>query len=1154
MGWTYTALTEKSEAKLIEITTDDGSLVFVNGTSSSSKTLSVIAEGFTPVSYKWEKKNGDNWTTISGATNSSYTITGVENVGTYRATAYEDANTGYYDIITIASVSDGQGGSSPYLFSLSNENFTINTTNDLKPTTSLKYEVKVTGYHGSSVMTSIASGTPTAEQFKIIIPSGSIFSLKPETTDTLVYAANTSTALSSENLAETITIAYDTNKSETKTITVSCAKNGISPTVTQGTGSVTIKDASGNTGTVNDGHSPVVTATKSGTTTTIKVDDVTQATINDGANGVSVSSVTEYYQRTNSATAPTKPASSSSLGSWKTTVDNPISTAQYLYNCEIIKFSNNLETVTNPVQIAKYVTNGANGKGISSIQNVYKLTTNTTAPSAPSATDAVWTGSATGSTSAWGTVCPTTTTTNKYLWNVERVTYDSNPATYSVSTVRLISTHGDTGATGGNGTDTWTPVLTSVTRSGNKFTKNLNSIGWNAQFYSKEGFKRCFISWKPSQTYGYIMVGLSADPSATSWESLDYAIYLQNNGTFDIRESGTTVTVSSNSYTTSNVFRVEYDGAYVNYYKDSTVIRSVARTEGTLLYADSTFFTYNAAIQDVSFGGLGAKGSNGTRGAYYRGPATSAPSSPVNGDYYFNTSTGYIQTYNGSSWVDDTMAVTNFHVLDAINDIISWCASNTSHSMYNTNKGLADSYVDKLLVGTALINKLFTKTITVQHDSSNTGIIQSSNYVANRTGFRITGEGIAEFNDNVSIGQFIFDTDNNINMMILNKGQKPPYLTKHIQGRNLLIGNAAGNRLTEADYNVFIGNIIGTKGSAGDGTTAVTASYNVGIGSLLLTGITTGNNNIAIGFDNLGGVTTGERNIALGNGAGDFLETASDTVYIGWQAGAFLVGEQNIGIGKNSLRGDRHAIGRNNIGIGIDSGYYITNGNNNIFIGKSAGKNITTGSDNIIIGNNISGASSTANLINIGDKIKHESGVLYSANSSGTFKEVLTEADIGSTGKKLLSVINKDTGTTTGTLLTTSSILTSKTAINTGALKSLLNVSEIYLRAMAVDSASGTTSQAYSKACSSYITFSNGLKIQWGVIKAGATRKIMYFPISFSGNNTYTLFLTNREPNNSGTDTGGWDYATTINSKTSSSANISIPSSSANFEWIAIGY
>lgn len=1185
MGWTYTALTEKSEAKLIEITTDDGSLVFVNGTSSSSKTLSVVAEGFTPVSYKWEKKNGDNWTTISGATNSSYTITGVENVGTYRATAYEDANTGYYDIITIASVSDGQGGSSPYLFSLSNENFTINTTNELKPTTSLNYEVKVTGYHGSSVMTPIASGTPTAEQFKITIPSGSIFSLKNETTDTLVYAANTSTALSSENLAETITIAYDTNKSETKTITVSCAKNGISPTVTQGIGSVTITDASGHTGTIND-----------------------------GANGVSVSSVTEYYQRTNSATAPAKPTSSSSLGDWKTTVDNPISTAQYLYNCEIIKFSNNTETVTNPVQIAKYVTNGANGKGIASIQNVYKLTTNTTAPTAPSASDAVWTGSATGSTSAWGTVCPTTTPTNKYLWNVERVTYDSSPATYSVSTVKLISTHGERGTLNFTGTeidsvsnddstyiittastgvtsnsmaiivgDTYTNSLTfdtwacstagtastaKWTYKGRKKSDNNNTNNW--RFFG-DGTRTQRNGNGPNITVSEVngtnpfgetskllkatrAANVSSNAYVTPYNRFNkvdssvtyrYACYLKKtSSTSTDNFCGPFFWESTNSYVTnlsggsiqsayhaysnnnwgnlnkwvlvigyvvaSNLSVAPADGgvysletkaklATVTNYRWKSGI-TIAPHTGTLIeytYSAITPTTeHTSYVYEIRFdkcdgtepsveellNGTAAKGSRAPRylgSVAQSNPTTTNPTfsgvTTINGDWYLNTSDGivYLRTAN-NAWSAQSTTTPNQYHLACINDMVSLLGTTTSSTVKANLETICNAYIERLLVGTALINKLFAKTITVQHDSSNTGVIQSSNYVADTSGFKMTGEGVAEFNGNVKI--------NNTNIY----GKRECFIV----GRNNadIIINGQNVQSSNGLDSVFIGEEIGKNLLDG-------SQYTWG--------------NIFMG--NRVAYTATQADCCIGLGGYNFYNGNP---------------KNSIALGLNALRS---CSGSNNIGIGYSAGYNYSamTGSNNVFIGENVGKDFTTGSNNVIIGSYTDGAySNQSNLTLINNAIKHILGNLYSANSSGTFKKVITEEDI----------------------------LTSKTAINTNNLKSLLNVSEIYLRAMAVDSASGTTSQAYSKACSSYITFSNGLKIQWGVIKAGATRKDMYFPISFSGNNTYALFLTNREPGNNGTDTGGWDYSAGINKKTASSANITISSSSANFEWIAIGY
>lgn len=326
MAWSYTALTDRSVAKFAEIISDNG-FVFINGNASSSKTLNIVASGFTPTSYKWYKKNSNGtYDEIQGATSATYVVQGVTNIGTYKGSAF-DGNEELSDYVTIDAVSDGTSGSSPYLFSLSNENFTINTTNDLKPTTSLNYEVKVTGYHGSSVMTPIASGTPTAEQFKITIPSGSIFSLKSGTSDTLVYAANTSTALSNENLAETITITYDTNKSETKTITVSCAKNGISPEITQNkvgdTTTVTIKDAAG---------------TKT-------------ATIKDGSKGDSItisSTEVKYQASTSNTTVPTD--------TWNTTIPS-VAAGSYLWTRTVITYSDN--TSVTSYSVARQGINGA---------------------------------------------------------------------------------------------------------------------------------------------------------------------------------------------------------------------------------------------------------------------------------------------------------------------------------------------------------------------------------------------------------------------------------------------------------------------------------------------------------------------------------------------------------------------------------------------------------------------------------------------------------------------------------------------------------------------------------------------------------------------------------------------------------------------------
>lgn len=76
--------------------------------------------------------------------------------------------------------------------------------------------------------------------------------------------------------------------------------------------------------------------------------------------------------------------------------------------------------------------NGTNGVGIKSITNKYAVSaSNTTAPT------------------SWSDTVPTMTTTNRYLWNYEIVTYTNN--TTSETKKRVIGAYGNTGNTGATG-------------------------------------------------------------------------------------------------------------------------------------------------------------------------------------------------------------------------------------------------------------------------------------------------------------------------------------------------------------------------------------------------------------------------------------------------------------------------------------------------------------------------------------------------------------------------------------------------------------------------------------------------------------------------------------------------------------------------------
>ena len=148
-----------------------------------------------------------------------------------------------------------------------------------------------------------------------------------------------------------------------------------------------------------------------------------------GASGVSISSITEYYAVSSSNSSA--PADSA----FKTTMQTMTATNKYLWNYEVITYSNNNTQKTIKRVIGTYGdkgTDGTNGIGIESVTNKYQVSTsNTTAPT------------------SWSNTPQTMTATNKYLWNYEIITYSNN--TTSTSTPAVIGTYGDKGNTGDTG-------------------------------------------------------------------------------------------------------------------------------------------------------------------------------------------------------------------------------------------------------------------------------------------------------------------------------------------------------------------------------------------------------------------------------------------------------------------------------------------------------------------------------------------------------------------------------------------------------------------------------------------------------------------------------------------------------------------------------
>ena len=155
-----------------------------------------------------------------------------------------------------------------------------------------------------------------------------------------------------------------------------------------------------------------------------------------GATGKGIKTITNYYLASASSSGVTNATSG-----WTTTIQSISASKKYLWNYELITYTDNSTTKTTPCIIGAYGDKGqtgaagaagAAGVGISGITEYYQVSTsNTTAPT------------------SWGTTVPTLTATNKYLWNYEKITYTNG--TSKETAKRVIGVYGDKGNTGATG-------------------------------------------------------------------------------------------------------------------------------------------------------------------------------------------------------------------------------------------------------------------------------------------------------------------------------------------------------------------------------------------------------------------------------------------------------------------------------------------------------------------------------------------------------------------------------------------------------------------------------------------------------------------------------------------------------------------------------
>lgn len=186
--------------------------------------------------------------------------------------------------------------------------------------------------------------------------------------------------------------------------------------------------------------------------------EITLIRVNDGAAGKGIKTIVNKYAVSASSTqVPT---------SWVETVPSVTNTNRYLWNYEIITYTDNSAQETHKRIIGVYGDTGQAGRGIKSIAEYY-LATNASS-------------GVTTSTAGWTTAVQSTTTSKRYLWNYEVVTYTDN-STYT-STPAVIGTHGSSGKDAAVVSDTEPSDKTYMwcdTSSDPPTLKHWNGVDWS---------------------------------------------------------------------------------------------------------------------------------------------------------------------------------------------------------------------------------------------------------------------------------------------------------------------------------------------------------------------------------------------------------------------------------------------------------------------------------------------------------------------------------------------------------------------------------------------------------------------------------------------------------------------------------------------------
>lgn len=305
-------------------------------------------------------------------------------------------------------------------------------------------------------------------------------------------------------------------------------------------------------------------------------------------------------------------------------------------------------------------------------------------------------------------------------------------------------------------------------------------------------------------------------------------------------------------------------------------------------------------------------------------------------------------------------------------NVITW----TPAGLVRSNAGVTTttSGTSSTTIGTGVL--VLTGGLGISENINAGGTINStamaSNYQIQGTGYLSYNGGTASGPNALLVGPTTIPAAAGVETTII--GSDAGSATTSGSGVTLL-GYRSGNALTIGTNNTLLGALSGRSIIGGSSNTFIgydsgpivtSGTDNVVIGVTTATTLGTGNNNIIIGNGiGLGAATA--NTVIIGHNAVCTETVTGGNVSIGMESSANASRSVSIGyranytgdpsgtnvtaIGYESFGNGVGSLGINNVGVGYQSGFAVTDGFSNTLIGTQSGLYLTTGSRNTFIGN-----------------------------------------------------------------------------------------------------------------------------------------------------------------------------------------------------------